>query len=272
MNQSDHLDKIFQSVDEPITEVVANHNGKILKEFSRSTLDKQSNSNSNHVGVNGQESVINAFKNIVKQLIPEANCYTYAQILSNGYNKQFHQTSIVQISKLFNFYGQSISNLSKGESTPDLTNTMSLFSGKHIQVHNDLTTQIKVATNHEDIFDILDIANQEKIAKRLRYLHEITNDDDPEDPPMEFLSLMELSLFFITNGKSLPYPQIGISPHGLLQSEWRSKKGIVVLKFLTDGKTRFAGSLMMEDHRQTIQGSGTKKYALTSIAPFIDQI
>ncbi|MCY4232166.1 MAG: hypothetical protein OXE59_00250 [Bacteroidetes bacterium] len=138
------------------------------------------------------------------------------------------------------------------------------------QIHTDFTSQIKSATNHEDILGILDIANQKKIASRLRYLHEITNNDDPEDPPMELLSLMEFSHFFITDGKSLPYPQVGISPHGLLQSEWRSKKGIVVMKFLDDGNARFSGSIMMEDHRQTIQGSGRKKYALISILSFID--
>lgn len=41
---------------------------------------------------------------------------------------------------------------------------------------------------------------------------------------MNFLSLKELALFFTSDGNALPYPQIGISPNGSLQAEWRSKR------------------------------------------------
>ena len=134
----------------------------------------------------------------------------------------------------------------------------------------DPSPQIKNATHHQEIFDILDFVGYQKITDRLKYLHEITQDDDPEDPAMIFLSLRELALFFVGDGNSLPYPQIGISPNGLLQAEWRSKKASAVMKFLTDGNTRFAGTTDNQGGRQTIQGSGTKKHALKSILPFID--
>ena len=139
-----------------------------------------------------------------------------------------------------------------------------------LQSQTDLITQISRAVRHENVFDLLDRTNHQKIAERLRYLHEITQDDDPEDPAMKFLSLKELALFFAGDGNSLPYPQIGISPNGSLQAEWRSKKGSAVMMFLTDGNTRFAGTMSKQDGRQTIQGSGTKKHALQSILPFIN--
>ena len=134
----------------------------------------------------------------------------------------------------------------------------------------DLATHIEEAANYEDIFSALDQANLHKIANRLRYLHEITQDDDPDDPAMEFMSLKELALFFIDRGHSLPYPQIGISPNGFLQAEWHSRKASAVLKFLPDGSTRFAGTMGSQSNRKTVQDSGTKDHALQSIHSFID--
>ena len=133
----------------------------------------------------------------------------------------------------------------------------------------DTAFQINNAIHHHEIFNILSFKAHQKIADRLKYLHEITQDDDPEDPAMKFLSLREFAIFFIDEGNSLPYPQIGINPNGLLQAEWRSKKASAVMKFLTDGSTRFAGTMVNQDVRNTIQGSGTKKHALKSILPFI---
>ncbi len=60
----------------------------------------------------------------------------------------------------------------------------------------DLGTPIEEVTDYEDIFPALDQVNLHKIANRLRYLHEITQDDDPDDPAMEFMSLKELAPFY----------------------------------------------------------------------------
>ncbi|MXX97308.1 MAG: hypothetical protein F4065_08820 [Rhodothermaceae bacterium] len=144
-------------------------------------------------------------------------------------------------------------------------NPSDIITGK-----TDPAAQVNNATQSQEIFDILDHLGRRKIAERLKYLHEITQDDDPEDPAMNFMSLRELAQFFIGDGKSLPYPQIGISPNGLLQAEWRSKKTSAVMKFLADGNTRFAGTTSDKGGRQTIQGSGTKMHALKSILPFIN--
>lgn len=170
----------------------------------------------------------------------------------------------------FNVYDQVFSDLLRGRSSSNTSTPKSIILANLLRSQTYLATQINSVTRHEDIFDLLDLANHQKITERLRYLHEITQDDDPEDPAMKLLSLRELALFFTGDGNSLPYPQIGISPNGSLQAEWRSRKASAVMKFLTDGNTRFAGTTGNQDGRQTIQGSGTKKHALQSILPFIN--
>lgn len=134
----------------------------------------------------------------------------------------------------------------------------------------DPVDQIKSVVHHEDIFDLLELANKHRIANRLRYLHEITQDDDPDDPAMKFMSLREFALFFVGDGNWLPYPQVGISPNGSLQAEWRARKASAVMKFLSDGNARFAGTMTNQGSRKTIQGSGPKRHALQSILPFIN--
>ena len=60
----------------------------------------------------------------------------------------------------------------------------------------------------EKIFEIIETMGFRKITNRLRYLHEITMDDDPDEPPMLVDSLIEMSLFISQYGRILPYPQI----------------------------------------------------------------
>ncbi len=136
----------------------------------------------------------------------------------------------------------------------------------------DPATQIKNASHHEEIFNVLGFVGHRKIVARLKYLHEITPDDDPEDPPMKFQSLKECALFFLDNDVTLPCPQIGICSSGLLHVEWRSRSRKVSssMRFLLDGNARFVGTMAVKDNlRQTIQGTGAKKYALQSILPYI---
>ena len=187
-------------------------------------------------------------------------------------NDGFLSSSFVTDSRRvkFNVCAQDLSDLLGDKPSSNTSTPKSAILAKLLQSQTDLITQISRTVRHEDVFDLLDRTNHQKIAERLRYLHKITQDDDPEDPAMKFLSLKELALFFAGDGNSLPYPQIGISPNGSLQAEWRSKKGSAVMMFLTDGNTRFAGTMSKQDGRQTIQGSGTKKHALQSILPFIN--
>ena len=49
---------------------------------------------------------------------------------------------------------------------------------------------------------------------------------------------------FLTTERSLPDPEIGISPDGLAQIEWRiPANGIVAMEFLPTGLIRFAAVL-----------------------------
>lgn len=136
----------------------------------------------------------------------------------------------------------------------------------------DLIAQISSAINYEEVFSILDLVGHRGISERLRDLHAITLDQDPEDPAMDFQSLRELALFFVRDDILLPDPEIGISPDGFLQVEWSSSKASALIKFLPDGSVRFAGislPLGSNEKRQAIQGSGSKELALQSSTPFI---
>lgn len=140
-----------------------------------------------------------------------------------------------------------------------------IVTSNTFQEQTNLTVQISRATSHENIFDLLDLTGREKIASRLRYLHEITKDNDPEDPAMKFISLRELARFFISEGDSLPTPEIGISPSGLLQAEWHLSKASALMKFLPDGNVRFAAT----SGRRPIQGEDSKEVALEIVRPYI---
>lgn len=169
-----------------------------------------------------------------------------------------------------NLHDQDLTNTPIDWPSSNFSEIKSTLLENALHGQTDPADQIKRVTHHEDIFDLLDLAKQHQIANRLRYLHEITQDDGPDDPAMKFMSLREFALFFVGDGNWLPYPQVGISPNGSLQAEWRSRKASAVMKFLSDGNTRFAGTMTNQGSRKTIQGSGPKRHALQSILPFIN--
>ena len=112
---------------------------------------------------------------------------------------------------------------------------------------NNFFIQIQNAIDKQEIFEIIEMMEFSKIADRLRYLHKITIDDDPDDPAMHFDSLKEMALFFSLYGKILPYPQIGICPDGTVQIEWHSTPASAVVNFMLDGSVEFAGILENRD-------------------------
>lgn len=86
-----------------------------------------------------------------------------------------------------------------------------------------------------------------EVADRLSYLQQLAA-DDPDERPMNVDSLRELAAFLLSE-RRLPHPQIGVSPDGLAQAEWRlpgvagdpQGGGILALEFLRPGLIRFAG-------------------------------
>ena len=138
-----------------------------------------------------------------------------------------------------------------------------------------LVSRIVAATQHEEITDVLPLIGLRAIADRLDYLHEISN-DDPDEPTMVLASLRGLALFFVSeplyvseqqNGE----PEIGISPDGMLQAEWRVRDGgILAMKFLSDGLIQFAAVSRPTSGQRPFRVNGTlpKDEALRTVQPF----
>ncbi len=103
-----------------------------------------------------------------------------------------------------------------------------------------------------------------------KWLHEITQDNDLEAPPMQLSSLRELVQFFASDDVSIPNLGIGISPSGLLQAEWHLRKASVLMKFLPDGNVRFAATWGRKNGVHSIHGEDTKESALEATRSYIE--
>ena len=135
-----------------------------------------------------------------------------------------------------------------------------------------LINRIIAATQHAEIIDVLPLLALRAIATRLDYLHEISR-DDPDEPTMALASLRELALFFVSEPQR-DEPEIGISPDGHLQAEWRvGDGGILAMKFLPDGLIQFAAISRPTGGQQLLRVNGTlpKDRALDAVRAFIRQ-
>ena len=56
-----------------------------------------------------------------------------------------------------------------------------------------LIDRIIAATQHHEVISVLPLLGLREIADRLGYLHEISSEEDPEEPPMALDSLRELA-------------------------------------------------------------------------------
>lgn len=138
-----------------------------------------------------------------------------------------------------------------------------------------LVGRIVAATQHEEITDVLPLIGLSAIADRLDYLHEIS-DDDPDEPTMVLASLRELAMFFLSeplfaSEQQHGEPEIGISPDGILQAEWRVRDGgILAMKFLPDGFIQFAAVSRATSGQRPFRVNGTlpKDKALRTVQPF----
>ena len=133
-----------------------------------------------------------------------------------------------------------------------------------------LVGRIVAATKHQEITDVLPLIGLRAIADRLDYLHDISG-DDPDEPSMVLASLRQLALFFVSE-QPHGEPEIGISPDGHLQAEWRvGDGGFLAMKFLSDGLIQFAAISGPAGGRQRFRVSGTmpKDGALDTVRAFI---
>ena len=131
-------------------------------------------------------------------------------------------------------------------------------------------TRIAAESTHEGIIAVLRLFGLEKVTDRLDYLRGLT-DDDPDEPPMDVESLRAMSLFLISE-RQLPEPEIGITPDGLIQTEWRTPpNGILAVEFLPSGLVRFAAISSPAQQgvdRLSLNGTLPKDEALAALRPF----
>lgn len=124
---------------------------------------------------------------------------------------------------------------------------------------------------HEAIIAVLRWWGRGAIADRLVYLQGLTR-HDPDEPPMVLGSLRAMAHLLMSE-RQLPDPQIGVTPDGLVQVEWRVlTSGILAMEFLPSGLIRFAavsGPARSGVDRRTVNGTLRKDEALAAIQPFI---
>ena len=136
-----------------------------------------------------------------------------------------------------------------------------------------LIDSILSARSHEQILAALPPLGLGSIAKRLTYLHEITGDEDPDEPPMAFSSLQQCALFFASESGHAD-ADLGISPDGLLQALWRPEgRGVLAIRFLPSGFLQFAGvsESSTPAERRRVHGTLPKDQALQAVRPFLPE-
>lgn len=135
-------------------------------------------------------------------------------------------------------------------------------------------SMIAAATTPEEMLLLLRVSGFKHTADRLRYLQTLAR-NDPDEPSMVIDSLKAL-VAFLTAERSLPDPEIGISPDGLAQIEWRiPPNGIVAMEFLSTSLIRFAAlsaSTQHGDIRLRVNGTLPRSGALDAIRPFTSSI
>ena len=126
-------------------------------------------------------------------------------------------------------------------------------------------------TDAELIIEELRKSGLSAVADRLSWLRQLAA-DDPDERPMDADSLRRLAAFLVSE-RRLPHPQIGVSPDGLVQAEWRlpgtagdaEGGGILALEFLRSGLIQFAGL----SAGLRVSGTLSKAKVLQAVQPFI---
>ena len=130
--------------------------------------------------------------------------------------------------------------------------------------------QIESGSTHEEIIAVLRLFGLNAIADRLGYLRQLV-EDDPDEPSMALESLRSLALFLMSE-RQLPDPQIGVTPDGLAQIEWRfPNNGILAMEFLSSGLIRFAAISAPAQRgveRLSVNGTLYKEATLEAVRPF----
>ena len=154
----------------------------------------------------------------------------------------------------------------------------SLCVGAHVDSSPDsgrtrLIASILSGTSHEQTIAALRPLGLGAIADRLTYLHQVTADGDPDEPPMALSSLRQCALFFASESRHAD-ADLGISPDGLLQAQWRPEgRGVLAIRFLPNGFLQFAGvsESSTPAERRRVHGTLPKDQALQAVRPFLPE-
>ncbi len=134
--------------------------------------------------------------------------------------------------------------------------------------------QIAGATTHEEVIAVLRLFGLDTVADRLVYLRSLA-DDDPDEPRIEIESLRAMALFIMSE-RNLRDPRIGVTPDGLIQTDWRTAdNGILAMVFLPSGLIQFAavsGPAQPETERWRVNGALPKDETLLAVRPFTESI
>ena len=139
-------------------------------------------------------------------------------------------------------------------------------------------TGLRAATDASAIDDVLREQGLVQVADSLRHLRQLAA-DDPDEPALQVDSLRELARFLLSE-RWLSGAQIGVSPDGLAQAEWRlpgaagntESNGNLVMEFLGSGLIRFAAvspqSTQGDAQRMRVSGTLPKADAIRAVEPF----
>ncbi len=112
-------------------------------------------------------------------------------------------------------------------------------------------------TEENEIVEVLRSHGLNEVATRLVQLIEML-DEEPDEPDLEIESLQSFAELFVEE-THLPVPEIGASPEGFVEAEWRITPsgngranpnerywgrgdGVLAMKFLPTGLIRFAAT------------------------------
>ena len=133
-----------------------------------------------------------------------------------------------------------------------------------------LLKEIETASTHEEISVALRLKGFEVAAERLSQLGSLVA-ENPDEPHLEIESVRALASFLMSE-KQLPEPQIGVTPNGLVQIEWRvPTNGILAMEFLISGLIRFAAISAPAQpgiDRLSVHGTLPKDATLKAVSPF----
>ena len=134
--------------------------------------------------------------------------------------------------------------------------------------------ELRSAHTREGIIAVLRLFGLNAVADRLGYLRSLTR-DDPEEPAIAIESLRAMALFLMGE-RHLPDPQIGVTPDGYAQIEWRvPHDGILAMVFLSSELIRFAavsGPLLGKVQRPSVHGTLPKEDVLAAVRHFTSRL